>query len=482
MRTNDNGEDPEVISVEDKERLMQEVIRQVLARLGTEGANGAGTSQFGFDSVDAAVAACEKAQKSWQWDFSLAQRIRIVNGLREDLLQEDCIEEVSRLALEETGMGRLDDKILKKRLAVEKTPGPEYFTTRAISGDHGLVLEELSPFGVIASITPSTNPVASVYNNTICMIAGGNGVVFAPHPGAVKCSLRAVELVTRSLAKQGAPEGLVVTLTQPSMENLKALMTHRTVRLIAATGGPGVVKAALSSGKPAIGAGPGNPPVVVDETADIRKAALDVILGCSFDNNLPCIAEKELFVVNCVADELKKHMLDQGAFELKEPDLVKRLQELVLNPDHSVNRSMVGKSAPYYLEKLGIKVGANVRVVLVETTEDHPFVQEELLMPILPLVRVADFDEALCASLRAEHGFRHSAAIHSTNITHMSRMARAMETTIFTKNAPSFASIGVGGDCPTAFTIATTTGQGPTTPLSFCRTRRCVLAGAFRII
>ncbi len=341
------------------------------------------------------------------------------------------------------------------------------------------MLEELSPFGVIASITPSTNPVASVYNNTICMIAGGNGVVFAPHPGAVKCSLRAVELVTRSLAKQGAPEGLVVTLTQPSMENLKALMTHRTVRLIAATGGPGVVKAALSSGKPAIGAGPGNPPVVVDETADIRKAALDVILGCSFDNNLPCIAEKELFVVNCVADELKKHMLDQGAFELKEPDLVKRLQELVLNPDHSVNRSMVGKSAPYYLEKLGIKVGANVRVVLVETTEDHPFVQEELLMPILPLVRVADFDEALCASLRAEHGFRHSAAIHSTNITHMSRMARAMETTIFTKNAPSFASIGVGGDCPTAFTIATTTGQGPTTPLSFCRTRRCVLAGAF---
>jgi propionaldehyde dehydrogenase len=220
----------------------------------------------------------------------------------------------------------------------------------------------------------------------------------------------------------------------------------------------------------------------VDETADLRKAARDVILGSSFDNNLTCIAEKELFVVNCVADELKKHMLEEGlAFELKHRDEIEKLLSVTLKnglPD----KSMVGKSPQYILSKIGIKVPENVRIVLVETPEEHPLVQEEMLMPILPMVRVADFEEGLAASLRAEHGYRHSAVIHSTNINHMSAMARAMETTIFTKNAPSFASIGYGGDCPTAFTIATTTGQGPTTPLSFCRTRRCVLYGSFRIV
>jgi propionaldehyde dehydrogenase len=222
--------------------------------------------------------------------------------------------------------------------------------------------------------------------------------------------------------------------------------------------------------------------VVVDETADLRAAARDVILGCSFDNNLPCIAEKELIVVNCVADELKKFMLENGAFELKDPEKIRELEKLILNEKGTVRKEWVGKSAPVYLEKIGIKVPQTVRVVLVETPENHPFAEEELLMPILPLIRVADFEEALALALRLEHGFRHSALIHSTNIDHMSRMARAMETTMFIKNAPSYAAIGVGGDCPTAFTIATSTGQGPTTPLSFCRTRRCVLHGAFRIV
>jgi propionaldehyde dehydrogenase len=266
------------------------------------------------------------------------------------------------------------------------------------------------------------------------------------------------------------------------MENLDRLMHHPKIKMISATGGPGVVNAALSSGKPAIGAGPGNPPVLVDETADLRKAAVDVIMGCSFDNNLTCTAEKELFVVNCAADELKRYMLESGlAFELKNPEEIKSLQEVTFKgavPD----KAMVGKSPQYIMSKIGIKIPEKARVILVETPEMHPFVQDEMLMPILPLVRVADFAEGLAASLRAEHGYRHSALIHSTNIHHMSTMARAMETTMFTKNAPSYASIGFGGDSPTAFTIATTTGQGPTTPLSFCRKRRCVLFGSFRIV
>lgn len=465
----------------DQEKLIRSVTSQVMARL--EGISAEEPPGCGYERVGPAVAAVAHAQRTWQWDFSLDERIRIINGLRCALLDEAVVEELARLAVEDTGMGRVDDKIIKTRLAAEKTPGPEYFRPSAITGDHGLALEEMSPFGVIASITPSTNPVASVINNTICMIAGGNGVVFAPHPGAVKCSLRAVELVTEALARSGAPAGLVAALTVPAMDNLGELMHHPSVRLVVVTGGPGVVKAALASGKPAIGAGPGNPPVLVDETADLRKAAIDVIMGCSFDNNLPCIAEKELFVVNCVADELKQLMLESGmAYELKEPEDVAKLMSVVMSEDGRPNRAMVGKDAAYILERIGHRVPGGVRLILLETGETHPLVQEEMLMPVLPLVRVADFEDGLGASLRAEHGFHHSAVIHSTNINHMSIMARAMETTIFTKNAPSYASIGYGGDSPTAFTIATTTGEGPTTPRSFCRTRRCVLSGSFRIV
>ena len=227
-------------------------------------------------------------------------------SLKDELLPH--AEELAQLAREDTNMGCLDDKILKKKLSIIKTPGPEYFTTRAISGDNGLVLEELAPFGVIVSITPSTNPVATVINNTICMLSGGNGVVFSPHPGALRCTFKTIDLIRNILDQEGAPVEVVSVLSDASLDSLKELMSHPEVKLVSATGGPGVVKAALSSGKPAIGAGPGNPPVLVGETAHLEKAAKDVIAGASFDNNLPCIAEKELIAVNCIADELKEYM------------------------------------------------------------------------------------------------------------------------------------------------------------------------------
>jgi propionaldehyde dehydrogenase len=463
----------------------EEVLVIDIARRVAEALNSLSTNVetgIGFDDVNQAAMTVAKAQRAWQWDYSLESRIRILNGLKSELMNDEILKELCDMVVEETGMGRADDKIIKKRLSIEKTPGPEYFKVNAVTGDHGIAIEELSPFGVIASITPSTNPVSSVFNNTICMLAGGNGVVFAPHPGAIKCTLKAIEYVSNALVKYGAPKGIVVTLTNPTLDNLEKLMSHESIKLISATGGPGVVNAALRSGKPAIGAGPGNPPVLVDETADISKAAADIIMGCSFDNNLPCIAEKELFVVNCVADTLKKYMIESGlAFELKDKKDIDALMCATL-AEVGPNKKMVGKSAQYLLEHIGIKIPQKVRVILVETEENHPFVQEEMLMPILPLVRVADFEAGLAASIRAEHGFRHSAIMHSTNINNMSVMARAMETTVFIKNASSFSSIGYNGDCPTAFTIATTTGQGPTTPLSFCRLRRCVLNGAFRIV
>ncbi len=452
---------------------MEKLVKAIVQKLQAEDAPAE------KDEVTVLTERAKKAQAIWHSEFNIAQKSAVIAKLREDLRPH--VEELAKLAWEETGMGRLEDKIAKKKVAIEKTPGPEWFTTRATSGDNGLVLEELSPFGVIASICPSTNPVASVINNTICMISGGNAVVFAPHPGAVKCTHRAVEIVMQSLKESGAPDGLISSLQHVSLDAMNALMTHPNINMISATGGPGVVHAALQSGKPAIGAGPGNPPVVVDETADLAKAAVDIITGSSFDNNLQCIAEKEIIAVNCIADELKEHMLKNGAFELKDPAKIEELLKMTLE-NGKPSRKWVGRSAPLFLEKLGYKVGNNIRIILVETDEMHPFAQEEMLMPILPLIRVADFNEALAAAKRLEHGYRHSACIHSKNVDNMSRMAREMQTTMFVKNSASLASIGVGGDCPTAFTIATATGQGPTTPASFCRVRRCVLHGSFRII
>jgi propionaldehyde dehydrogenase len=456
---------------------IQSIVQQVLLKLSdtiSEPPRGSGCD------VDKYVADSVRAQEIWHRDFGLDRRCKIIEEIRADLRPH--VESLAKMAVEETGMGNLRDKIIKKSVTIEKTPGPESIKPNAISGDRGLVLEEHAPYGVIASIIPCTNPVATVIHNSICMIAGGNSVIFAPHPKAVNVSLRTAQIICQTLKACGAPDGLVSALTEPSMDNLAKLMKHPRVRLISATGGPGVVHAALTSGKPAVGAGPGNPPVVVDETANLDIAGKGVVDGASFDNNLLCVCEKELIAVNCIADELKKRMFENGAYELKDKREIEMLERLILNEDHTPNKNFVGKDATYILEKIGLKVPASVRLIIVETTEDHPFAQEELLMPVLPMIRVADFEDALAMALRLEHGFRHSAVIYSTNIDHMSKMAHEIDTTMFVKNAPAYCSLGADSDCPVTLTIATATGQGATSPESFCRMRRCVLSGAFRII
>lgn len=457
---------------------VQEIVVRVLAKLGA--GSGTPSAVTGGCDVERYVEAAWRAHEIWHRNFGLDRRCQIIEAIRADLRPH--AEELARMAVEETGMGNVKDKIVKKKITIEKTPGPRSIKPKAITGDRGLVLEEYAPYGVIASIIPCTNPVATVIHNAICMISGGNSVVFAPHPKALRCSMRTAEIIAETLRACGAPEGLVSALPEPSMDNLGKLMGHPKVRLISATGGPGVVDAALRSGKPAVGAGPGNPPVLVDESAHLERAAKGVIDGASFDNNLLCVCEKELIVVNCVADELKRRMLQHGAHELKDRSEIERLERLILNENGSVNKAFVGKDATYILEKIGIKVPASVRFVLVETDENHPFAQEELLMPVLPMIRVADFDEGLAMAKRLEHNFQHSAVIYSTDIDHMSVMAREIKTTMFVKNAPAYASLGADSDCPVTLTIATATGQGATSPASFCRMRRCVLNGAFRII
>lgn len=440
-----------------------------------------------FDTMEDAIDATAKGYKALR-EMSVDQREKIIAEIRKLTRAEAQI--MAELGVKETGMGRVEHKKAKHLLVADKTPGTEDIVPEARTGDNGLTLVEMAPFGLVGAITPSTNPSETVICNSMGMVAAGNGVVFNPHPGAIATSNYAVDLVNRASKAAGGPEILVCSVAKPTLDTAKVMQTHPAIKLLVCTGGPGVVKAVLSSGKKAIGAGAGNPPVIVDDTADIRKAAKDIIDGCTFDNNLPCIAEKEVFAFSNIADELIHYMRQNGAYLLS-ADQIAALEKIVMvdvedkktgKTKRILNRKCVGRDADVLLGMIGVKADKEIRCLICETAFDHLFVQTELMMPILPIVRVADIDEAIDLAVKAEHGNRHSAHMHSKNVDHLTRFARAVETTIFVKNAPSYAGIGFGGEGHTTFTIAGPTGEGITSARSFTRKRRCVMVDNFRII
>ncbi len=440
-----------------------------------------------FSDMNDAIKAAGEGYKAVR-NMTVEQREKIISAIRKLTLEE--AEIMAEMGVAETGMGKVAHKTAKHQLVAEKTPGTEDIVSEAKTGDNGLTLVEMAPFGVVGAITPSTNPSETVICNSIGMIAAGNGVVFNPHPGAIATSNYAVDLVNRASFSAGGPEILVASMDKPTMESAKIMQTHPDIRLLVCTGGPGVVRSVLSSGKKAIGAGAGNPPVIVDDTADIKKAGKDIIDGCTFDNNLPCIAEKEVFVFNNVKERLIAEMQNNGAYLITSAQ-ADALAKIVLvdvenkktgKMQKSVNRKCVGRDAKVLLGMIGVTVGDEIRCIICETDFNHLFVQEELMMPILPIVGVNNIDEAIDLAVKAEHGNRHTAHMHSKNIDNLSRFAKAVETTIFVKNAPSFAGIGFGGEGHTTFTIAGPTGEGITSARSFTRKRRCVMADSFRII
>jgi propionaldehyde dehydrogenase len=393
----------------------------------------------------------------------------------------DNAEELSKMAVSETKMGNWEHKVLKNRLAAARTPGVEDLNSEAMSGDNGLTLVEFSPFGVIGAITPTTNPTETIICNTIGMIAAGNGVVFSPHPMAKAVSIRMIEIINEAVIQAGGPQNIITSILEPTIEQANNLMKHPKVKMLVATGGPAVVKAVLSSGKKAIGAGAGNPPALIDETADIEQAARDVILGCSFDNNLPCIAEKEVIAVEQIADRLIGCMKESGAYFVASGEVLARMENLLLVGGKTVNKEYVGKSAFKIMSDLGIPCGEDVKVISMVTDCGHPFVQHELMMPVLPVVRVRNVEEGIKTAIEVEHGFRHTAMMHSMDVGRLSKFAKAIQTTIFVKNGPSYAGIGFGGEGFTTFTIAGPTGEGLTSAKTFARKRRCVLTNAFNI-
>ncbi len=435
-----------------------------------------------FERVEDAIQAAKESQKQLM-NLSMKKRGEIIAAMRKASLEN--AEKLAIMAHEETGMGRVSDKIIKNILAAEKTPGTEDLHSSAMTGDDGMTLVEMAPYGVIGSITPSTNPSSTIINNSISMVSAGNGVVFNPHPNAKNVTIETIAILNNAIHNAGGPRELLTTPINPTMDTSKVIMTHKDIRMLSVTGGEAVVEVAMKSGKKVIAAGPGNPPVIVDETANIKKAASDIVKGASFDNNILCIAEKEGFIINSVFNELRNEMIQNGAYELKRHEIdivVKEVFTTNKTGDTVVNRKYVGKSAVEILKACNLPNSQDYKLLIAEVTENHPFVTVEMLMPVFGMVRVYSIEEAIEKAVAAEGDRHHTAMMHSESVTNLTLAARALDTTIFVKNAPSYAGLGIEGEGFASLTLATPTGEGVTSARSFTRLRRCTLSGGFRII
>ena len=459
--------------------LIADVVQKVLEELVQE--KDRGTDEFTgiYDTVDEAVNNAVEAQKRLVV-MTLERRSEIIASIRQAILDNN--ESLSELATQETKIGRYEDKIRENILCATKTPGVEDIKPEVISGDHGLTLLEYAHVGVIGALTPITNPTGTFIHNSISMISAGNAVVFNPHPSARETSLKTIQVIHQAIVDAGGPANLVSCVREPTLETAGQIIQHPKINMLVATGGKPVVKAVLSSGKKAIGAGAGNPPALVDETAHIRKASDSIVNGASINNNIFCTCEKEVIVVDEVADALIKFMQETGKAYLLTPEEAEKVTRLVVTPDGHINAKYIGKNVQVILNEIGINLTEEYRLAIFEASKDHPLFWLEQMMPIMPIVRVKNVQEGIRLGVEVEQGNRHTAIMHSTNVDNMTAFARAIQTTIFVKNGPAYAGIGLGGEGHTSFTIAGPTGEGLTSARTYTRQRRCALVESFRII
>ncbi len=473
------------------ESLIRSVVAQVLAEVGrSNGAPVASKSFSGRNGVftcpDEAVAAAREAFEQLQ-ERTIEDRKRVIDHIRRISI-EQCVE-LGTMEMHETKIGRLEHKIEKLKTLGERTPGVEFMRSEVFSGDHGLAVIEHAPFGVIGAITPVTHSLPTITGNAVSMLAAGNTVVVNPHPSGKKVAAEGVRRFNRAIQQDLGIDNLICVIAEPTLESANAMFGHRNINMICVTGGPAVARAALKSGKRAVVAGPGNPPVVVDETADLNNAAKYIIRGASYDNNLLCIAEKEVFVVASVFDRMMEAMERAGAVRLNAREietLTKNAIVQVGEGEHkhdAPSKDFLGQDAAVLAKGAG-KSGVSDKAELLfgETDLDNPFVPVEQMMPFVPFVRCKSVEEAIDRAKEAEHGFRHTSIIHSNNVKNMTRMGRIMDTTLFVKNGPCMASLGLGGEGYLSFSIAGPTGEGVTTPLTFTRERRCSLIDDLHIL
>jgi acyl-CoA reductase-like NAD-dependent aldehyde dehydrogenase len=472
-------------------REVQEILRRVRQRYLDDEPSvpvppaGAGEDGYGvFEDVDEAVKAARLAFEGFR-DLGLDARVRIIKAVREAMVRD--ARELARMAHRETGLGRPEDKEVKNLLVTRKTPGPEDPAPAARTGDRGMTVTEYAPFGVIAAITPTTNPTATVINNAIATISAGNSVVFNAHPAAKSSSAETVHRINQAIVSAGGPVNLACAIREPTIESAQELMRHEGVRILLVTGGPAVVEEALKTDKRAITAGPGNPPVVVDESADIEHAAREIVRGGSFDNNMVCTDEKEVIAVASRFEDLLRAFARHRAVVLNEYQVSQIEKVIFEEPGPAgrpgrINRRWVGLNAGAILREIGIEAGDEVRLAVAPVPAEHTLVWTEQMMPVMPVARVSSFDEAVDLAVHAEHRFRHTASIYSNDVDHITRMARAMNVSIFVANAANLAGLGEGGEDFTSYSIATPTGEGLTRPRTFSRIRRLTVAGSLRIV
>ncbi|MCA9191440.1 MAG: aldehyde dehydrogenase EutE [Planctomycetales bacterium] len=466
------------------EDLIRNVVTQVLQEVRGRSANStSGTisnvGRYGqFTCANQAVAAAREAFEKLR-QRPMEDRKKAIEHIRRISIAQAV--ELGTMEMNETKIGRLAHKIGKLETLGRLAPGTEFLSTQAYSGDRGLAVIEHAPFGVIGAITPVTHSLPTITGNAVSMIAGGNTVVVNPHPSGRKVAAEGVRRFNQAIYEDIGIDNLICVITEPTLESASTIFRHRDVSLICVTGGPAVGRAALNSGKRAIVAGPGNPPVVVDETADLDRAARCIIQGAAFDNNLLCIAEKEVFVVASVFDKLMDAMQRAGAVRLNSS----QIERLTAAAFHEVGegshkhlgptKELLGQDASKLAAAAGVTVDPKTELVYGETESNHPFVSVEQMMPFVPFVRCRDVDQAIELAKYYEHGFRHTSIIHSRDVRNMTKMARALDTTLFIKNGPCMAGLGLGGEGYLSFSIAGPTGEGVTTPLTFTRERRCSL-------
>jgi aldehyde dehydrogenase len=468
------------------EQTIRTVIQEVLAQLGkspyvpTSGANRQGAWGV-FPTVDQAVEAASESFRQME-RRPIADRVKAIDCVRR--ITAEQAEELGRMEMEETKIGRLDHKIEKLQI-VKLVPGVEFLKTDCLSGDHGITLIEHAPFGVIGAITPVTHSLPTLAGNVISMMAGGNTLVVNAHPGWARIAAEGVRRFNKAIYEATGMENVVTMVEKPTLETAAEIFGHKGVRLLCVTGGPAVARAALESRKRAVVAGPGNPPVVVDESADLENAASSIVKGAAYDNNLLCIAEKEVFAVESIFNDLLNAMGRHGGYRLnsKEIEQLSALAFKSANDGHWIlNRDLVGKDASVLAELIGVRVPAGTQILFGETDKSNPFVCEEQMMPFVPFVRAKDVAEAIRMAKEYEHGYRHTSIIHSRNVRNMTIMGREMDTTLYIKNGPCMAGLGLGGEGYLSYSIATPTGEGVTSPLTFTRQRRCTLVGDLHIL
>lgn len=464
------------------------VVEEVLAQLGKNSPRSTSSrpvdGDWGvFQSVDQAVAAANEGFQKLQ-EATVEARVTAIELVKK--ICQDQAEELGTLEFEETKIGRLDHKIQKLKI-IKLVPGVEFLKTDAYSGDNGLMLTQFAPFGVIGAITPVTHSLPTLAGNVVNMLAGGNTLVVNPHPSGARIACEGVRRFNKAIHKATGLENLITIIETPTLDTAAAIFSHRGVKLLCVTGGPAVARAAMESRKKAVVAGPGNPPVVVDETACLENAARSIVTGGAFDNNLLCIGEKEVFAVENIFDDLMKQMSRVGGYQLNASQ-IDALSKIAFTPpkdakDHyHLNKEFVGKDASYLAEMIGVRVPAGTELLYGETDESNPFVPEEQMMPFIPFVRAKNVNHAIDLALEYEHGFRHTSLIHSRNLRTITKMGRAMDTTLFIQNGPSPAGLGLGGEGFLSFSIATPTGEGVTSPLTFTRQRRSVTVNDLRLI